>query len=86
MNSATNLSNQPNIKMSKTFTYHIRPDSQNKDRFMVAFSMNTNFLEGNETRRSNPMILLSNTTAQDAIEFARTDRIDPKNTQILVEF
>lgn len=69
----------------KKFTYHIRPDSQNKNRFMVAFSMN-NLLEENDPRKSNPMILLSNTTAHDALEFARTDRIDPKNTEIVVEF
>lgn len=69
----------------KKFTYHIRPDSQNSNRFMVAFSMN-NVLEKNDPRRNNPMVLLSNTSAHEALDFAKNDRIDAKNTEIVVEF
>jgi len=69
----------------KKFTYHIRPDSQNANRFMVAFSMN-NVLEKNDPRRNNPMVLLSNSSAHEALDFAKNDRIDPKNTEIVVEF
>lgn len=69
----------------KKFTYHIRPDSTNPDRFTVAFSMN-NMLEKNDPRRKNPMVLYTNASAHEAIKFAKEDAIDRKNTEIIVEF
>ena len=68
----------------KKFTYHIRP-SDNTGRYSVFFSMN-NMLEKNDPRRNNPMALLTNANAHEAMEFVKGDMIDRKNTEVVVEF